>query len=253
MYRDNKPNWRKRVLDRLDEMRNDFVSNIPPEELEQMYKIAEKYDPESSNYGNQAEELEKPIVDIPKQTLPTKKLLSASCSYIQKMPTTDVPFHLQIVVPGTSGTAAADPQQSYEVAVWERSLLQIFCETGAGLVFFEFCNGSSPLIIDIFAAPTDETTPLYWKSALEDETNSDVHDKIISLHSRTMKGVFPANRPYIAVTFDEGGGLGKIWEGGQEEPRQLAIEVVAGMWASSDEVPPEDMEGLIQAYKGWPK
>lgn len=256
MDKNQKSNWRQKVLDRLDSMQPDIVSSIPIEELEEMYKIAAYYDPENT----EEREVDEASIPAPQDiepsmssSTPSTRLLSASCSYLQKMTTPDVPFHIQIVVPGTSGTAAADSQQMYEISVWERSLLEIVCEfDDTNFIFFEFCTGSPPLVIDVFAAPDLETTPLYWKSALETETQNEVHTQIQKLHSRSMKGVYPANRAYIAVTFSEGGGLGKIWEGG-EDPRQLAIDVVSNMWSSSKIDPPEDIEEKILSFDRWPR
>ncbi|KAK8893521.1 hypothetical protein M9Y10_021943 [Tritrichomonas musculus] len=255
MNKDQKSNWRQRVLDRLDSMQPDIVSSIPTEELEEMYKIAAYYDPENVDQFEADESSIPHPQDVAPSSLyaPSHRLLSASCSYLQKMSTPDVPFHIQIVVPGTSGTAAADNQQTYEISVWERSLLEIICDfDDMNFIFFEFCTGVPPLIIDVFAAPDIEATPLYWKSAFETETQSEVHTQIQKLHSRSMKGVYPPNRSYIAVTFTEGGGLGKIWEGG-EEPRQLAIDVVSNMWSTSKMDPPEGIEDKILSFDRWPR
>ena len=247
-------NWRKKVLDRLDELRGAFILSIPAEELEQMYKIAEKYDPQCEKVPSSASKPASRQVSEAAQpaSSPAKKILSASCSFIQRISNPDVPYHLQIVVPGISGTVSANPQQIYEISVWERSLIQIFCEAGTSIVIFEFCNGMSPLMIDVFPTPTDQNTIFYWKSALENEIHNEMYDQILNLHSRFMKGVFPPNRDYIAVTFDDGKGLGKIWDGGVE-PRRLAIEVVSQLWSSSEEEPPNDLDSLIEAYEGWPK
>lgn len=255
MDKNQKSNWRQKVLDRLDSMQPDIVSTIPIEELEEMYKIAAYYDPENVDERESDEEsVPKPQEVVPTAAASTStRLLSASCSYLQKMSTLDVPFHIQIVVPGTSGTAAADSQQTYEISVWERSLLEIVCEyEDTNFTFFEFCTGSPPLIIDVFASPEFKTTRLYWQNALESDTQSEVHTQIQKLHSRSMKGVYPPNRSYIAVTFSEGGGLGKIWEGG-EEPRQLAIDVVSNIWSTSKIDPPEDLEEKILSFDRWPR
>lgn len=255
MNKDQKSNWRQRILNRLDGLQPEIVSTIPAEELEEMYKIAAYYDPENTDEREADEESIPKPQDVSKSmaSSPSTRLLSASCSYLQKMSTPDVPFHIQIVVPGTSGTAAADTQQTYEISVWERSLLEIGCEfDDTNFLFFEYCTGMPPLIIDVFAAPDIETASLYWKSAFETDTQSEVHTQIQKLHSRSMKGVYPANRPYIAVTFSEGGGLGKIWEGG-EEPRQLAIDVVSNMWSSSNIDLPNDIEEKILSFDRWPR
>ncbi|KAH0790324.1 hypothetical protein GPJ56_005766 [Histomonas meleagridis] len=244
-----KHNWRKRALDRLDDIRQIIQAHIPAEKLEDMYKFAEKFEP-SQEEIEETPTLE-PAPEIEHRHAAATQILTSTNSFLQVVHTKDVPFYLQIVVPNTPGTAATNPQQTYEIAVWERSLLQIFCSNDTGAIFFEYCDGSTPLIIDVFAAPTDDTTPLYWKAAFED-TVTEV-GKIINLHSRSMKHIFPPNSAYIAVTFDEGGGIGKIWEGGPQEPREMAIDVVANMWKSSNETPPENLEEAIKSYEGWPK
>lgn len=240
-------NWRKKILARLDDLKPYIKTSITNEELEQMYQIADKFDPH-------IEEIPKdlPIIEVETAKIsPSVRLLTATCSYVQQCNNSDVPYHLQIVVPETTGTAAANKKQLYEIAVWERSLVQIFYEFDVGCVFFEYCNCNPPLFIDVFVAPTDETSPLYWKSALE-ETCSEQNPKIVQLHTRSCANVFLADHSYIAVSFDEGNGLGKVWDS-LENPRTLAIEVVASMWQDSQVKPPKGIIEAIKTSNSWPK
>lgn len=253
MFPNKNDDWRKRVLDRLDSLRPEIVSSIPTEEMEEMYKIAAYYDTENADAVISDESVSQPKIteDISSSFPQSKHLLSASCSFLQKCTTPDVPYHIQIVVPGVTGTASADDQQTFEISVWERTLLEIFCGIDADLLFFEFCSMSTPLIIDVFMVPENVEPSPYWKSAFESESNDEMNNQLQKLHTRSMKGVYPRNIPYLAVTFNNGGGFGKKWDGG-EEPRKMAIDVVAYMWSISKQEPPQDVEEQILSYNGWP-
>ena len=231
--------WRKRVLDRLDSARGKLRVTVSSEKLSQMYEVAE-------SWGSQEEVEEKE--EVP--SVRTVKLLSASCSYVQVVRTDDVPYHYQIVVPGATGTAHANPQQLYEVSVWERCLLQIFWNAGVNCTRFEFCNCRAPLIIDVFPTPEVETVRLYWKSAF-DEIENDCDARTVQLQTRTLRQMFPQSTSYVAVIFDDGTGQAKVCNG-RSQVRKLATDVVAGLWRETKDTPPENLDKDIVEYEGWP-
>jgi hypothetical protein len=111
------------------------------------------------------------------------------------------------VVPNSSGTVSAKTPEVYEIEVWQRCILQVFAEASVSANCFEFCSTESPLIIDIFAVPALDSLPLYWKSAFEELPGD---GRLFSLKGRSLKGFFPPETAYIAVTFHDGRGLGKL-------------------------------------------
>jgi hypothetical protein len=202
--------WRMRVLNRLSDLRGVLSCAILPEMLSRMYEVAESLESPSPP----------PIAPEPpppanRPSSSSARLFTATHSFLQKCPTRSVPFHFQVVVPGASGTASASPQELYEVAVWERCLLQIFNSCGLSGACFEFCSLEKPLLLDVFPVPPAATDALYWRAAFE-EMRSDVHDRLLELRSRSQKQVFPPEAAYVAVTFDDGKGIGRIWEGGRD-------------------------------------
>jgi hypothetical protein len=235
--------WRMKVLNRLDEKHGMLQTPIPTELFRKMYEIAE-------TYKRHSEPVPVERSAEPDGACGHTKLLSASCSFLQKCEISQIPYHFQIVVPGVSGTASAGRLQLYEIAVWERCLLQVFCQVGVSVACFEFGGFAQPLLIDIFPVPQLHTSELYWKSAFE-EMSDNIHSQIVSVYGRSMKGVFPPGSSYCVVTFDDGKGMGKIWETGRN-PREIAVDVVSGLWKDSQSKPPFDLESDILAFRGWP-
>lgn len=235
--------WRRRVLDRLDESRGALRVAIPAARLERMYAAAEGDAPAPN------------ASPIEAQTAPAapaaERIAAAPCSYLQRCATRDVPYHYQIVAPGAAGTAAAGAAETYEVAVWVRTLILLCYAADTGAVFFEHCTGAPPLVIDVFPAPTDGETLLYWRSALS-ETATEV-GSLVPLRGWTLRRVFPRGAPYVAVLLDEGGGLAKLWEGGDAAPRAMAVDVVAALWRASRADVPPGLDAAVRSSCEWPK
>lgn len=236
-----------RVLNRLDEMRGVLHTDIPTDKLSEMYEIAEAFEPQTQE-NEDAVESEQKEESFPK----TKRLLSASSTYIQSVNTKEVPYHYQIVVPGATGMASAGAQQIYEVSIWERNLLQIFWEAGVNCTRFEYCSGKEPLVIDVFATPSLDSAELYWKSAFE-EMRCDTDNTLIRLKSRSLKQMFPPSTSYVAVIFDDGNGMVKLVGDHSTDPRKIALDVVGGLWQETEEEPPENMDENILGFKEWPR
>lgn len=244
-----------RVLNRLDEMRGVLQVDIPTETMSRMYEIAENYEPKAAEAADEDEVEFRDSREANEENVgnrTTRRLLSASCTYLQSVVTGEVPYHCQIVVPGCTGMANASPQQTYEVSIWERNLLQIFWQEGVNCTRFEFCSGREPLIIDVFATPAVDSAELYWKSAFE-EFQSDGDDRVIKLKSRSLKQMFPPTTSYAAVIFDEGTTMIRLCDSRAHDPREAAIDVVASLWQETDEQPPIDMDDRIIEFKEWPR
>ena len=232
--------WRQRVLDRLDTMRGKLHVSVGTEKLARMYEIAESRGAQNETEEKQEENVVKCV-----------KLLSASSSYVQAVKTSEVPYHYQIVVPGATGTAHANPQQLYEVSIWERCLLQIFWGAGVNCTRFESCNCRAPLLIDVFPTPEIEAAELYWKAAFDDlENNEDT--KMIRLQSRSLKQMFPPSTQYAAVIFDDGKGMARVCNGAACNLHAIAVDVVAGLWRDAKQDPPENLDSLVVNYPDWP-
>jgi hypothetical protein len=107
------------------------------------------------------------------------------------------------------------------------------------------------LVLDVFAVPVMNEVRLFWRSAFE-ELPGDVHASIVVLQRRSLKQVFPPETPYVAVSFHDGKGIAKIWEGGSE-PRRMAVEVVAGLWREAGEDPPQGLAEAVENFTGWPE
>jgi hypothetical protein len=232
-----------KVLNRLDEKRGILSAPIPTEIFRKMYEVAQSFEAVGEAMTTESPDQVDPDSDW-------TKILSGPHSYLQMSPRGRIPYHFQIVVPGVSGTSSAGQLQLYEIAVWERCLLQVFCQVGVSIAVFEFGGFGRPLLIDVFPVPPVQTAGFYWKSAFE-EMEGDMNSKIIPIVGRSMKGVFPPGSKYCVVTFDDGKGLGRIWEGGAN-PREIAVEVVCGLWRESDCKPPSDLESEIRSFDGWP-
>lgn len=245
-----KGSWRVRILNRYDEVKDLLPTQMGGSELEELYKIASKYD-----MDEQIQRVKEPSSDeneVTKEYVATSnKILTASNSYIQVIEDSNVPFHIQIVVPEAYGTVELNAKQNYELSVWFTSLTRISLTADCGLVFLELCTASLPLVIDIFPAPTDDETPLLFRS--EFENDDDIESaSLTKLRTKMMKGVFPPTKPYIAINFDNASGLGKLWNG-FGNPRENVSKIVQEMWRSSKESPPENFINLINEYNDWPK
>lgn len=231
--------WRQRVLDRLDTVRGKLHVSVGTEKLARMYEIAE---------ARGAQETEEKQESAPQAR--AVKLLSASSSYVQAVKTSEVPYHYQIVVPGATGTAHANPQQLYEVSIWERCLLQIFWGAGVNCTRFESCNCRAPLLIDVFPTPEIEAAELYWKAAFADLGDSE-ETKVIQLQSRSLKQMFPPATQYAAVVFDDGKGMATVCNGASNL-HAIAVDVVAGLWRDTKQDPPENLDSMVVNYPDWP-
>ena len=233
-------NWRNKVINRLDQISEYIKTNLNDDELNDLINFTKKDEKKIEIIEN----------NISNTLYLNKELLKASVSSLYIINSSQIPYHFQIIVPSAKGTASLNSRESYEIAVWERSLLTIFYQLDLSVIMFEF-SSNPPLIIDIFPIPFDEKSIFYWKNAFE-EYIDDSNSQIIKLKTRSLKGIFPLNLPYIAVSFENGEGLGLIWNG-SFEPRKLAIQIISLIWKSNKQNPPEDLENIILNYKNWPK
>ena len=181
-----------------------------------------------------------------------KVLCKAQQSFLQKVYNNDIPIHLQVIVPNAIGTNDLTPIQTFELNTWIIALSRIAAELDVGLVFFEFCEASNPLCLDIFPAPTDETTYHLFKSAFEEKIDDLEEQSLIKLRSHLQKNIFRKGSKYLAVTFDDGDGIGKLYNF-ETNPREVVIEIIKNMWDNSKEEPPENFIDKIKNYKDWPK
>ncbi|EAY23451.1 hypothetical protein TVAG_071150 [Trichomonas vaginalis G3] len=252
-------NWRIRVLERLNETRDIFSTNLPTEELEKLYKEADKYNEskqiEIFQHMNDNVVLEgKELPESSNQPKPTV-LFKFENSFLQYIETSTIPYHLQVVVPAATATSYLNNAQTLELNTWFRSLTLIALQQDFGLVFFEYSTGSFPLIVDIFPIPSnvnDGTLKAQWKAAFEDDGSDFDNNGFRILKTHIHKGEFPQKCPYIAVTFDNSIGFGKYFQGGFD-PTTLAIEVIQAIWLDSKIDPDEHLIDAIREYKQWPK
>ena len=258
-------NWRIRVLERLEENKDFLCSQMDAGEFETLSKIANfyqdnkivtekllnetNYSPDQMVQSNQNTENG---FYLESQKKEVKILCKAQNSFLQKISSDLVPVHLQVVVPNAIGTNDLSPVQNFEVNTWFIAISKIAAELDTGLVFFEFCTASTPLIINIFPAPTDDSTLHIFKNSFE-ENMSDLNEtQLIKLNTHIQKNIFRKGSLYIAVTFDEPPGIVKLYEG-EENPLETVIEIVKTMWEDAKEEPPDGFIKAIKNYNDWPK
>ena len=252
-------NWRQRALARLEENKELLSTQLDAGELEELAKVANSFDSNQNiPFFEDKKDIEQHDIDEEdgkylKETIIEKKdLCRAKNSFLQQVFTPDVPIHLQIVVPNASGTNDLTQVENFEVNTWIIAISRIAAELDVGLVFFEFCTATPPLCIDILPAPTDDKTPHMFRSALEEGIDDLSEMQIIHLNTHVQKNIFRKGAMYVAVTFDDQPGLGKIFVGGSN-PSRMAIDVVRSMWEDAKEEPPEGFIDAIKNYRNWPK
>ena len=253
-------NWRIRVLERLEQNKEILSSKLERDEYEKLAKIAELYRIHpivndsllEEGKGEQRSFDDDRQTEYERKTYETKVLCKAQQSFLQCVYNNDIPVHLQVIVPNAIGTNDLTPIQAFEVNTWFIAVSRIAAEEDVGLVFFEFCEATDPLCVDIFPAPTDETTYHLFRSAFEENINDLEEQSLIKLRSHIQKNIFRKGSQYLAVTFDDGDGIGKLYNF-EENPRASVIEIVKNMWDNSKEEPPEDFIDRIKNYKDWPK
>jgi len=243
-----KKNWRTRVLDRLNKNRDMFIISIDDEEMNRLNVFAKMFE-DNSDESDDVQIIEKEV-DI-KTKIEAQVLLRGSISFLRVLPTSEVPFHLQIIVPEAIGTSSVDQRQNFEISVWQRSIISVFMQLDISVAFFEFSTGCSPLVIDVFALPPDDEGEMYWRNAFE-ELAGDINSNVLRLKGLSLKGVFPAGFKYVAVSFESGTGYGIAWER-SIDPRKVAIEVVRQNWISKKVDPPSNIEEKLLEFNDWPK
>lgn len=258
-FSNSRKNWRIRVLDRLNDARDVLSTNLSSEELESLYKLADKYneDKQMEIYQQQTDNSAvegRFLPDNSKKSQPIV-LFRSENSFLQFIETNIVPYHLQVVVPAASGTNFLNNAQTLELNTWFRSLSMIALQEDISLIFFEFSTGSMPLIVDIFPVPADlneGSMQAQWKSVLEEDADDFDSTTIKRLRTHIQKGEFPQKCPYVAVTFDNLIGFGRIYQGGYD-PSTAALEVVQAIWTDSNSQPPEKLIETIKEYSQWPR
>ena len=251
-----RPNWRIRVLESLDKMRPEVMTQISTNELQELYSIAYSFDVEQhqedeENFEDNHEE-EFPERKSNNESNPSEtKLLTASVSYLSRKNSSFFPHHLQIIVPGANSTASASDRENFEVQIWERGLSQIFITNDLDFAFFEYANGEQPLIIDVFAIPADEEQSPYWRSTFE-ELPGNEEKGLMKIKKSIMKGIFPKDFGYIAVTWNGMGGYAKEYAFSLN-PRQAVEEAVAALWEGKENpISSQELDQILHDFE-WMK
>jgi hypothetical protein len=255
-----KKNWRQRALERFEENKGLLTTHLDAGDIEELTRIANIFDTdERAPFFEYKDEYETPHEAghkggfyLKETVIEQKELCRAKNSFLQQVFTPDVPIHLQVVVPNAPGTNDLTQVENFEVNTWFIAISRIAAELDTGLVFFEFCTSTAPLCIDIFPAPTDDSTSSLFRSALEDGIDELSEVQVVRLNTHVQKNIFRKGAAYIAVTFDDQPGLGKIFDGGMN-PSRMVVDVIKGMWEDSKEEPPDGFIDAIKNYQNWPK